>query len=63
MAERQHPWSADDLEAMFRAALQAGDAKGVEAALLLMAPMDPHRADYLLECLKLGLDLARTGRG
>ncbi len=51
----------DVLEALFYAALKAGDARGVEAALMVMAPIDPHRAERLLNAVKAGVAVA-TGR-
>lgn len=49
----------DDCERIFHAALAAGDARGVEAALLLMVPLDPHRAGLLHAALRLALAAAR----
>jgi Lon protease-like protein len=51
----------DTLEAIFHAALKAGDARGVEAALTVMAPIDPRRAERLLEATRAGVALA-TGQ-
>ncbi len=48
----------DVLERIFHAALAAGDARGVEAALMVMAPIDPHRAERLFEATKGALALA-----
>lgn len=50
--------SPADCELIFRAALKAGDAKGVEAALRVMALQDPHRAQELLGLLHVALVLA-----
>lgn len=50
--------TADQLEEVFHAALRAGDAKDVDAALRLMAVQDPHRAELLLDMLQLALQLA-----
>lgn len=54
----------DTCERIFHAALEAGDARGVESALLLMAPQDPHRAQLLHDILRvvLGLSAVREGR-
>lgn len=49
----------DTCERIFHAALAAGDFKGVEAALTVMAPQDPHRAELLFNTLKVGLAIAR----
>ncbi len=49
----------DVLEQIFHAALKAGDARGVEAALTVMAPLDPHRAERLFEATKAGLAMAQ----
>lgn len=54
---RQRP-TPEQCEAIFFAALHDGDARGVEAALLCMAPQDPHRAEYLSDALRIGLFLA-----
>lgn len=48
-------FDADTCERIFHAALAAGDIKGVEAALTLMAPQDPHRAQHLMDALRMGL--------
>ncbi len=42
----------DVLEEIFHAALKAGDVRGVEAALTVMSPIDPHRAQRLLDGTK-----------
>lgn len=54
-------WDAEALERVMRAALREGDVQAVVAALRLMAPLDPGRAQELLDTLQLGLALA--GRG
>lgn len=57
--------SADQCEAIFHAALSAGDVKGVEAALRVLVVQDPRRALDLFETTKTALDLiaaADTGR-
>jgi hypothetical protein len=56
-------FTADDCVAIFHAALQTGDALGVEAALTLLAVRDPHRAQALLDMTRLALELAGDGRG
>jgi hypothetical protein len=48
----ENPWTPDALERVVMAAVEAGDARGVEAALTVMAPMDPHRAQRLFDELK-----------
>ncbi|MER7331641.1 MULTISPECIES: hypothetical protein [unclassified Micromonospora] len=53
-----NPFDPDTCERIFRAALAAGDFKGVEAALTVMAPQDPHRAQTLHDTLQLGLAMA-----
>jgi len=40
---------ADECERIFHAALSAGDTRGVEAALVLLAVQNPHRAQALLD--------------
>lgn len=56
-------FDADTCEQIFHAALAARDFKGVEAALTVMAPQDPHRAELLFNTLKVGLALADERRG
>ncbi|HZM84350.1 MAG TPA: hypothetical protein VFC19_52185 [Candidatus Limnocylindrales bacterium] len=53
-----HQFSPDDLERVFHAALAAGDARGVEAALTLLAPLDPRRAQRLFDDTKRALAIA-----
>jgi hypothetical protein len=55
--------SPADLELAFHAALTAGDAKGVEAALMLMAPQDPHRAQLLLDLVHVAVVVAQAPEG
>lgn len=50
------PWTADQVEEMFHAALKAGDAKGVEAALTVMLRLDSRRAVALWDDLKLAVN-------
>lgn len=57
------PYTAEQLETVFHAALQAGDVKGVEAALLVMTRVDPHRAGELFDDLKVAVRYAREVRG
>lgn len=57
------PWTADELETMFHAALADGDVRGVEAALSLLARVDAHRASDLYDALKVGVALAQEARG
>ena len=45
-------------ERIVHAALAGGDMRGVEAALLLMAPQDPRRAQELIDAMQMGLILA-----
>ena len=54
--------TADALECVFHKALSEGDARGVEAALTLMASKDPRRAQRLYDDLKLALRLAGSQR-
>jgi hypothetical protein len=49
--------TADELESLVRAALNAGDAEGVQAALVALSVVDPVRASNLLDTLKITLDL------
>jgi hypothetical protein len=50
--------TADQCEEIFHAALSAGDARGAEAALTVMAVRDPHRAQELLDLTRVALHLA-----
>ncbi|MGV8847606.1 MAG: hypothetical protein ACOH1Y_09860 [Propionicimonas sp.] len=52
------PYTADQLEQIFHAALKAGDIKGVDAALLVMATIDPLHAQRLLKSLQVSVALA-----
>lgn len=60
MPDPKPEWSRDPdkLEEIFHAALQQGDAKGVEAALTLMSGCDPRRAARLFDDLKTALAVA-----
>lgn len=55
--------SAEQCEEIFHAALSAGDGRGVEAALRLLAVQDPHRAQALLDLTRFALDFAREQSG
>lgn len=50
--------TATQCEEIFHAALSKGDAKGVEAALILLAVRDPHRAQVLLNSVRAALIIA-----
>lgn len=50
-------------EVIFRTALKAGDARGVEAALMCLAVQNPRRAENLLETLRFALSLVTTTAG
>lgn len=52
-------FTADQCERLFHAALAAGDARGVEAALTVMAPQDPYRAERLLNSIRMALAICR----
>ena len=56
---RLETFTPDLCEQMFHAALAAGDARGVEAALLVMAPQDPHRAERLYNAVRVALAIRR----
>jgi hypothetical protein len=49
----------DQLEACVHRALKARDIQAVEGYLLLMALKDPHRAQDLIDTLKVGIRLAK----
>lgn len=51
--------TADDCVRIFHAALAAGDIRGVEAALTVLAVRDPHCARELHEGLELAMEIAR----
>lgn len=53
----------DQLEEIFHNALGSGDAKGVEAALMLLVTKDPRRAEKLFELTRTALTIVRAGRG
>ena len=53
-----HQYSPDDLERIFHASLAAGDTRGVEAALTLLAHLDPRRAQRLFDDTKRALAIA-----
>lgn len=56
-------FTADELEQLFHAALEAGDTRGVEAALTVMATKDPHRAQRLFDETKRALAVASRING
>jgi hypothetical protein len=52
--------TADDCERLFHAALEAADMRGIEAALLLLAAKDPHRAERLMDLTRVALIVAEA---
>lgn len=52
-------YTADELETLFHECLKRGDARGVEAAIALMALKDVRRAQRLYDAL----DIALAARG
>lgn len=52
-------FTGDQLEQIFHTALQTGDTHGVEAALTVMATVDPHRAVRLYEDTKTALAICK----
>lgn len=56
-------WTGESLEQVFHAALGAGDIKGVEAALTVMAGVDPRRAQQLFDDLKFAVRFADMVNG
>ena len=54
------PWTADQVEQMFHAALKAGDAKGVDAAIRVMLRLDSRRGIDLYDDLQAALRIARA---
>lgn len=55
--------TADQCEEIFHAALRRGDARGVEAALTLLAALDPRRAASLFDQIRLALSVALRAAG
>jgi len=47
------------LEAILQAALEEGDMKGVGYALELIALQDPHRAQLLMDTMKVGIAISK----
>lgn len=56
------PWTVDQVEWLFHAALKAGDGEGVEAAIRVMLTVDRQRAVDLWDALQAALLLAGAGR-
>lgn len=56
-------WTADQVEAMFHAALKARDTKGVEAAIRVLLGIDARRAIELWDTLGLAVGIAHLHRG
>lgn len=57
-----HALTPDQLEKCIHRALKARDVQAVEGYLLLMALKDPGRAQYLMDTLKVGVNLAKEHR-
>jgi len=57
------PWTVAQIEQMFYAALRAGDAKGVDAALKVMTRLDPVRAGTLFDALSRAVKTEMAHRG
>lgn len=51
--------TAQQAEEIFDAALHAGDARGVDAALRILAVRDPHRAQLLFDILEFACAIAQ----
>lgn len=62
MADRDE-FTPEVLENIIHAALKAGDIEGVGHALRIMAVRDPHRAQQLIDTMKLGIVLAELTNG
>lgn len=60
MATDQIEFTGEQLEEIFHAALKAGDAKGVEAALTVMCAVDAPRAMKLYNDLKDALTVIKV---
>lgn len=59
----ERTFTADELEQIFHGALSAGDTQGVEAALTVMAGVDPRRAVRLFDETKTALAIVSMLRG
>lgn len=57
------PWTADQVEQMFHAAVKAGDAEGVEAAITVLLRLDQPRAIRLWDDLQAVLRLVGATDG
>lgn len=52
-------WTVEQIEAMLPQAIRKVDTKAVEGLILLMARKDPHRAQDVMDTMKVGLLLAQ----
>ena len=52
-------FTTDQIVETIGAALRAGDMRGVEACLRVLAVQDPHRAQDVLDVLNVGLSLRK----
>ena len=52
-------YTTDELETLFHECLKHGDARGVEAALRLLAVADPPRARQLYDALESAVGFVR----
>jgi hypothetical protein len=50
--------TGEQLQDVLAAALHQGDMRGVDAALTVMATVDPRRCERVMETMRLGLALA-----
>lgn len=50
--------TGEQLQAVIVAALDQGDIKAVDSALTVMAVVDPHRCERVMETMRLGLAIA-----
>ncbi len=50
------------LEALVVAGLKNNDLKCVESALMVLAAVDPHRAEYLRDLMLFACDMAKVER-
>lgn len=48
-------FTSDQLVALLPIALERGDMKAVDCALRLLAVQDPHRAQLVVDTMKLGI--------
>lgn len=56
-------WTTAQIEAMLPQAVGKADMKAIEGLIMLLALKDPHRAQEVMDTLKVGLMLAKERDG